>query len=751
MVGGFGEVQDADDTVQSILGKVQAKIEEKEKKEFEKFNAVKYSKQVVNGFNYLIKAETDDGYMHVQVYVKSEEFAPSLKGYESGKSLEDALTPVGKHKPVPLPGIIGPKPRPGPPGCECSRHPQTRPLIGGFGEIKDADDKVKEVLGKIRSTLEEKEGKTFETFEAISFKTQIVAGTNYLIKVQYDDGYLHALVFEPLPHTAKDPELTSYVTGKLLEDELQPPISSKPLPSLPAPPPPGAFGETKDADEEVKNLVATYKKQITKNLKEKTKKLNAISYAKQIVSGTNYVIKVETDNDYLHVAIYKPPPLTKMATIVKKVETGKTLEDDLVPPMPCKCPRMMAGTATRPGGFGVPQEMDEEVEDVLELIREEVETREGKTFETFQGVKYVRQIVAGTKFIIKVQTEDGYLHLHVFRPLPHVSDKPQLEGYESGKTLDDLLLPIPEPAMMPGGYSEPQPPNQQVRDALELIQDELELQEGKKFTTFEAVSFISQTVAGTNFLIKVQTDDGYLHALVFRPLPHTQQPTQLMRYETGKTEEDILLPPPPPIICPGMYGEVREPTQEVRDALELVQDELEQREGKQFTIFEAVSFISQPVVGTNFVIKVQTDDGYLHALVFRPLPHAQEPTQLITYETGKTEDDELFPPPGPKIIMAGGYGEVKEADEKVAEILDSVRDELEEKEAKEFETFKAHSYITQVVAGTNYRIKVETEDGYLHVLVFEPLPSEEADSDPELVRYETGLKLEDSLLEWEAA
>ena len=55
MVGGFGEVQDADDTVQEILEKVQSEIEGKEDKEFEKFEAVKYSKQVVNGFNYLIK------------------------------------------------------------------------------------------------------------------------------------------------------------------------------------------------------------------------------------------------------------------------------------------------------------------------------------------------------------------------------------------------------------------------------------------------------------------------------------------------------------------------------------------------------------------------------------------------------------------------------------------------------------------------------------------------------------------------
>ena len=58
--------------------------------------------------------------------------------------------------------------------------------------------------------------------------------------------------------------------------------------------------------------------------------------------------------------------------------------------------------------------------------------------------------------------------------------------------------------------------------------------------------------------------------------------------------------------------------------------------------------------------------------------------------------------------MVGAYGEVMDADEEVAEILGSIQNELEEKEGKEFDTFKAHSYITQVVAGTNYRIKVSS-------------------------------------------
>ena len=96
----------------------------------------------------LFQAETDDGYMHIQIYVKSEDVDPSLTGYESGKKLEDELVQVGKHrpvtlpaaiepkpihghhgkhKPVPLPAMIGPKPKPGQPG---KQKPVPPPFVG---------------------------------------------------------------------------------------------------------------------------------------------------------------------------------------------------------------------------------------------------------------------------------------------------------------------------------------------------------------------------------------------------------------------------------------------------------------------------------------------------------------------------------------------------------------------------------------------------------------------------------------------
>jgi hypothetical protein len=61
-------------------------------------------------------------------------------------------------------------------------------------------------------------------FKAIHFKTQVVAGVNYKIKVQAaeegENVYLHVKVAKPLPHTQQPPFLMEVTSGHSIEDEL---------------------------------------------------------------------------------------------------------------------------------------------------------------------------------------------------------------------------------------------------------------------------------------------------------------------------------------------------------------------------------------------------------------------------------------------------------------------------------------------------------------------------------------------------
>ena len=61
----------------------------------------------------------------------------------------------------------------------------------------------------------------------ISMRSQVVAGTNYLMKIQVSeaaDGFIHVKIYEPLPYTGLPAELHEHsdiVTGKKLEDPIE--------------------------------------------------------------------------------------------------------------------------------------------------------------------------------------------------------------------------------------------------------------------------------------------------------------------------------------------------------------------------------------------------------------------------------------------------------------------------------------------------------------------------------------------------
>nr|CAI9704523.1 unnamed protein product [Rangifer tarandus platyrhynchus] len=77
------------------------------------------------------------------------------------------------------------------------------------------------IADKVKSQLEEKENKKFPVVKALEFKSELVAGKNYFIKVQVDeDDFAHIRVFESLPHENKPVALTSYQTNKGRHDKL---------------------------------------------------------------------------------------------------------------------------------------------------------------------------------------------------------------------------------------------------------------------------------------------------------------------------------------------------------------------------------------------------------------------------------------------------------------------------------------------------------------------------------------------------
>ncbi|KAM4794957.1 cystatin-A-like [Rhinophrynus dorsalis] len=95
------------------------------------------------------------------------------------------------------------------------------PMCGGLGGAKPANPEVQAIVDEIKEELEKRSGQNFCTFKAVEYKTQLVAGTNYFVKVHAgDQDYVHVRIYKMLPHAQEKLSLTAFQLGRTREDEI---------------------------------------------------------------------------------------------------------------------------------------------------------------------------------------------------------------------------------------------------------------------------------------------------------------------------------------------------------------------------------------------------------------------------------------------------------------------------------------------------------------------------------------------------
>ncbi|GAA6072745.1 cystatin-B-like [Tachysurus ichikawai] len=95
-------------------------------------------------------------------------------------------------------------------------------LCGGTSEAKEANEEVQKICDEMKSHAEEKAGRTFDVFTAKSYKTQVVAGTNFFIKVHVGgEDFAHVRVYKMLPHAGGKLELHGIQTPKAHHDPIE--------------------------------------------------------------------------------------------------------------------------------------------------------------------------------------------------------------------------------------------------------------------------------------------------------------------------------------------------------------------------------------------------------------------------------------------------------------------------------------------------------------------------------------------------
>lgn len=73
--------------------------------------------------------------------------------------------------------------------------------------------------------------------------------------------------------------------------------------------------------------------------------------------------------------------------------------------------------------------------------------------------------------------------------------------------------------------------------------------------------------------------------------------------------------------------------------------------------------------------------------------------------------------------MLGGFGATKPADDEAREVALGVKTKVEEALGENYGVYEPVSYVTQVVSGKNFKIKIKVGDNeYVHIKVWKKLP-----------------------------
>ncbi|XP_008122005.1 leukocyte cysteine proteinase inhibitor 1 [Anolis carolinensis] len=96
-------------------------------------------------------------------------------------------------------------------------------MAGGLSTPKPATPEVQAIAEQVKAQLEAKVNQSCPIYEAVSYCLQVVAGTNYFIKVHVGPGekdFAHLRVFEALPVYGGQVELAGFQLGKTRDEPI---------------------------------------------------------------------------------------------------------------------------------------------------------------------------------------------------------------------------------------------------------------------------------------------------------------------------------------------------------------------------------------------------------------------------------------------------------------------------------------------------------------------------------------------------
>ena len=165
------------------------------------------------------------------------------------------------------------------------------------------------------------------------------------------------------------------------------------------------------------------------------------------------------------------------------------------------------------------------------------------------------------------------------------------------------------------------------------------------YDSFDVVAYSTQTVAGRNYFLKINTGDGHIHVRAFQGLGNQPSDAQFVAVETGHAADDEIEHFQDNKITGASGGKagamqgVKPADDDAQAKADAVKAAIEAEVGATFGTFTVVEYATQTVAGRNYFLKINCGDQHVHARVFQGLGGA-EPT-LAGVQAGKSADSAL--------------------------------------------------------------------------------------------------------------
>ncbi|XP_046554412.1 multicystatin-like [Haliotis rubra] len=552
----------------------------------------------------------------------------------------------------------------------CTSRTKRDGLLGAPTSVNVTGQYILKMANYAVTTLNRLQGTVNSLDQVISAKTQVVAGTNYFLKIRMSDGSQSQIC----DVTILD-QPWSYMTQLTHNSCVY--VKKRDIAM------PGGFTDVDVNSTGVRNMTNFALGEINKLFSEQLSLIEIISAKTQVVAGINYFLKFRVRNGNLNeicdVTIWEQL-WTQTTHMTHSSCTSVASKRDIL----------------MPGGLTNVDINSTEVRDMASFALGEINGLQGAQNTMEQVISAKAQVVAGINYFLTLEIKNGQetqiCTVTVWSRV-WLNDKQVTQHACTSRAKRDGLLGAPTSVNVTGP------------DILKMATYAVTTLNGLQGTDNSLDQVISakiQVVAGTNYFLKIRVSDGSQTQIC--DVTIWDQPWSYMTQLTHHSCVDVKKRD---IAMPGGFTDVDVNSTGVRNMTNFALGEINKLFSEQLSLIEIISAKTQVVAGINYFLKFRVRNGNLNEICDVTISE-----QLWTQATKMTHSSCTSVGSKRDILMPGGLTNVDINSTEVRDMASFALGEINGLQGAQNTMEQVISAKAQVVSGMNYMLTIRLKEGY---------------------------------------